>query len=221
MGALQFGDRAAELVSQRVAAPVATLTVLKTYSKAQRIDGMIAMVLADGSLWRFSDASALTGDDLLIATPADAPAAGRWLRMTGAVDLAIPITFATADAAAILTVQAGTRLAVQSVAWEVTADFTGGSSSAIGVSSNKTTPTNWSTKGDVLGGSGGDVLATLVASGGYIPGTIGADMDTLTKVRGLVLVSTDTLKFDRITSIFTAGTGFVHVLGNLIKNAGA
>jgi hypothetical protein len=46
-------------------------------------------------------------------------------------------------------------------------------------------------------------------------------MDTLTKTRRLVLVAADTLKFDRITSAFTAGTGFVHVVGNLLKNDGA
>ena len=216
---LNYGDDAAIKVSERYAAPVASLTELKGIPADRRVDGMQVLVMADGSRWRFLAAGALTGDDLLVVAPTSGT--GTWLRLPGGCDLKIAITYATADAAALLTMQAGQRLAVERTAWEVTADFTGGSSSAIGLSSNKTSPTNWSTKGDILGGAGGDVAATLVASGGFIPGTIGADMDTLTKTRGLVLVSGNTINFDRITSAFTAGTGFVHIIGNLLANDGA
>lgn len=219
MSALLFGETAGRLVSQRIAAPVATLTALKGIPAANRVDGMLALVAADGSMWRFLLAGALTGDDLLVATPS--AGTGTWLRMPGAVDLRIPITFATADTTAILTMQAGQRLAVERLCWEVTADFTGGTASAIGCSSSVNRGTDFTAKGDLLGGATGDVLAGLTAALGFTAGTIGTDMDTLTKTRRLMLVAADTVKFDRITSAFTAGTGYVHVIGNLLKNDGA
>lgn len=216
---LNYGDLAAQKVSERIGEPVATLTALKAIPADRRVDGQVFLCLADNVLWKFSSASALNGDDVLVAAPA--AGSGRFLRVPGAGKFELPITFATLDAAALLTMQAGQELAVSSAIWRVTADFTGGTGSAIGLSSNKTTPTNWSTKGDVLGGSSGDVAATLVASVGIVAGTIGTDMDTLAKVRGLVLKATDTIKFDRITDAFLAGTGSAVLIGTLLRNDGA
>lgn len=216
---LLHGDLAARLVSERYAAPVATLTELKGIPATNRVDGMQVLVTADNSRWKFLAAGALTGDDLLIVTPT--AGTGTWLRLPGAVDLACPIAFGTANNAVLLTMPAGARLAVERLCWEVTADFTGGSSSAIGVSSSVNRGTDFTTAGDLLGGAGGDVLAALTAALGFTAGTIGTDMDTLTKTRRLMLVAADTVIFNRITSAFTAGTGFVHIIGNLLKNAGA
>lgn len=117
--------------------------------------------------------------------------------------LTLPIAFGTADAAALFTVPAGYRLFVHRACWEVTADFTGGASSAIGLSSDAT---GFTTKGDILGGATGDVLATLVA--GLKGGTVGAKFAS----NGIVVIpETKVVRFDRITSVFTAGTGFVHL----------
>lgn len=216
---LNYGDIAAQKVSERIAALVATVAELKTIPADRRVDGMRAIIAADNSRWRFHGTSALTGDDLLVIAPS--AGSGVWLREPGGVDLKIPIAFGTLDAAVLFTAQAGQRFWLQSAAWEVTADFTGGASSAIGLSSNKATPTAWTTKGDILGGATGDVAATLTAANGLNVGTIGTDMDTLAKIRGLILVSGNTIKFDRITSAFTAGTGFVHLMGILLNNDGA
>lgn len=124
--------------------------------------------------------------------------------------LKLPIGFALADAAVLFTVptllNGAVALQIDSLYWEITTSFTGGSSSAIGVSSSNT---NYSTKGDVLGGSGGDVAAGLLSTGlTYKGGTIGAKYASNGKI---VLVAGDTLRFDRITSVFTAGAGFVHI----------
>lgn len=220
MGQLNYGDQAARLVSQRVAAPVATVAALKALTAAQRVAGMQVIITADGTRWRFHDTSALTGDDILTIAPT--AGSGRWLRLPGACDLACPIAFGTADAAILLTMPAGARLQVDDLFWEVTADWTGGTSSAIGVSSsNKAAPTNWTTKGDLLGGASGDVLATLVASVGIVAGTVGTDMDTVAKRRGAIWKATETFRFDRIASAFTTGTGFVHIVGNLLQHNGA
>lgn len=205
-----------------ITASVATMTALKALAdgSAERVHGNEIVVDADGSRWYFHSSSTLTGDDLLVATPADAPTAGRWLRATGIVDLKIPITFNTADAAVLLTMPTGARLRIHDLIWEVTTSFTGGASSAIGVSSTKT---GFSAKGDLLGGATGDVAATLVstAADGLVAGTAGAKADTLAEQRALLWVPTDIFRFDRITSAFTAGAGFVHVVGQLMKNAGA
>lgn len=126
--------------------------------------------------------------------------------------LKLPIAFGTADAAVLFTVPTLTNGAaavkIDSLFWEVTTSFTGGSSSAIGVSSSNT---RYSTKGDLLGGASGDVLATLVSTNTYVPGTLGAKYAAAATTGKIFLVAGDTLRFDRITSAFTAGAGFVHV----------
>lgn len=201
-----------------VAASVATLAALKALSEpGDLVHGNEVLVDADGSVWYFHSTSALTGDDILVATP-DATAyasAGRWLRCVGEVDLAVPFTYATTNNATIFTLPTGAIFALERAYWEVTTGFTGGSSSAIGVSS-----TTRSTAGDLLGGSSGDVAATLVA-GSAIPGTIGTTMDTLAELHANVFSATEAFKLNRITSAFTAGVGKVHLVGKLLKNAGA
>lgn len=135
-----------------------------------------------------------------------------------AFHLKLPIAFTTADAAVLFTTPATVGsytlrgLELQKLYWEITADWTGGSSSAIGVSSG--TRTGFTTKGDLLGGAAGDLLATLVASGLFV-GTVGAK-SLVTLASTAILRPTDTLRFDRIVSAFTAGTGFVHVTGFML-----
>ena len=136
---------------------------------------------------------------------------GQFVRPDSAVALKLAIGFATADAAPLWTVPDGVKLAIERLWWEVTADFTGGTSSAIGVSASVAPHT---TKGDLLGGAAGDVAATLVASAGQIGGTIGVSYGT----NGVVVLGAGAvIRFDRITSAFTAGSGFVHVLARQIE----
>jgi len=113
------------------------------------------------------------------------------------------ISASTADAEVIYTVPSNlTLLVLPFVLWEVTTAWTGGTSSAIGISSSASGLT---TKGDVHGGASGDVLATLTA--GLKRGTTGAKIAT----PGAVLTPSSTLRFDRITSAFTAGAGRIVV----------
>ncbi len=198
----------------RVHAPVATRAALDligatSTTSLDRVDGMACLVRADNSTWVFDAANTtagtadVTGD--LLRVPFDAPAAGRWLRLDEVVELKLPVGFGTADAAILWTVPAGFRVSVApSSFWEVTTTFAGGSSSAIGLSSSNA---GASTKGDLLGGAGGDVAATLVSTGAFAKGTVGAK----TGKPAATLVAGDTIRFDRIASIFTSGTGFAHV----------
>jgi len=197
-----------------VSSKAATLAALKALAVGDpsRRDGNEVEVAADGSRWYFHPTSTLAGDDVLVATPADAPAAGRWLRATGLpADLALAFDFNKADAAVLITVPAGCRLRVGRGYWDVDTGFTGGSSSAIGLSSSNA---SYNTKGDLLGGASGDVAATLVA--GVRPGTIGAKT-----AAGIILVAGDTVRFDRVTSAFTAGAGRAHLICDVLLNAGA
>lgn len=200
-----------------IAATVATMAALTALGATDpaRVHGNEVTVDADASRWYWHSTSTLTSDGILVQAADDAPSAGRWLRATGAVDLACPFTFATADGTAILTLPTGSRFALDRAYWEVTTGFTGGSSSAIGVAS-----TTRSTAGDILGGSGGDVAATLVA-GAAIPGTIGATMDTLAEIHANLFGAAEAFTLERITSAFTAGAGKVHLVGKLLRNAGA
>lgn len=119
--------------------------------------------------------------------------------------LALPIAFGTADAATLFTVPAGMRMFIHRACWEVAVSFTGGASSAIGVSSDAT---GYSTKGDILGGASGDVAATLVAATNPAGGTVGAKFGS----NGVIVIpATKIVRFDRITSAFTAGSGYVHL----------
>lgn len=178
----------------------------------------------NGRLFAWNPTCELTADDQLVIIPDDrsmavdtalaANLAGRWLAVPGQmVDLALACAYTTADAATLYTMPTGANLRLAPGYWEVTTGFTGGSSSAIGLSSDQTGHT---TKGDLLGGSGGDVTATLGTAADYIEGTIGADI-----AAGVILKAGKLVRFDRITSVFTAGAGFAHVVGQLLSNDGA
>ena len=176
-----------------------------------------------GRLFYWHPTSTLTADDQLIVIPDDrnmavdtalaASLPGRWLAVSGQiVNLALPITYATADGATLYTVPTGAALKVEGLFWEVTTGFTGGSSSAIGLASDQTGHT---TAGDLLGGSGGDVAATLVA-GDYIEGTLGTDL-----TNPIVIKAGKLITFERIASAFTAGVGSAHIVAVVLSNAGA
>lgn len=125
--------------------------------------------------------------------------------------LALPIAFGTADAAALFTVPTGQRLFIHRAFWEVATGFTGGASSAIGISSDASAA---STKGDILGGAAGDVAATLVT--GIAGGTVGAKFAS----NGVIVIPAGKiLRFDRITSAFVAGVGFAHIQCSLLPTS--
>lgn len=177
-----------------------------------------------GRLFAWNPTSEVAGDDQLVIIPDDrnmsvdtllaASLPGRWLAVPGQmVDLALVIAYTIADAATLYTMPVGANMRLVPGYWEVTTGFTGGSSSAIGLSSDQTGHT---TKGDLLGGSGGDVTATLGTAADYIEGTIGADI-----AAGVILKAGKLVRFDRITSVYTAGAGFAHVVGQLLSNDGA
>lgn len=187
-----------------------------------RQDGQVVLVEFDGSLWYWNATSTAAAAPGLVVVPNDAPAAGRWLREGtasggsalptpgGSVDLKLAVGFATANGAVLYTVPAGTKLLIRRAYWEVTTPFTGGASSAIGVDSSNA---SYSTPGDILGGATGDVTAVL-GTDGYHGGTIGTKYGSNGVI---VLVGGDTVKFNAITSAYTAGAGFVHLDAQVIN----
>ena len=136
---------------------------------------------------------------------------GNWTVVgSNAVALKLPIAHDTADGAALYTVPEDARLLIEQAFWEVTTPFTGGASSAIGLSSSAAPH---DTKGDLLGGASGDVAAALTA--GVAEGTPGA---SFSGAPGIVLLEAGaTIRLDRVTSAFTAGAGFAHVIGRFIS----
>lgn len=185
-----------------VYAPVADLTALKAIGSAYRVNGMLAVVVADGSRWRFVAGSSLTGDDILVAAPA--AGTGRWIRADNMVDITAAVTFNTADNAVLYTVPTGFRLQVGVPFWNVGTSWTGGTNSAIGVSSSNT---GLATAGDLLGGAGGDVAAGLLSTGAYAKGTKGTKVGT----PEAVLIGAETVKFNRVVDAFTAGAATLHL----------
>lgn len=193
-----------------LAATVATAAALKAIAAADRSDGMRVEVLADKSKWIFdatnSDSLGSDGSDQLTIAPT--AGTGVWKRNESCFDMRIAISKDNTDAQALSTIPTGYTLKiVDDPHWVVTTGFTGGSSSAIGISTSNAAG---STKGDILGGASGDVTATLGTAGAKA-GTAGAKMDTVAHRRAMLLVAADTIRFDRITSAFTAGAGYVDI----------
>lgn len=183
----------------------------------------------NGRLFAWHPTCELDGDDQLVIIPNDRNSAvdtaladdlpGRWLAVPGQpVDLALAIAYTLADGATIYTMPTGSALFLAPGYWQVTTSWSGGSSSSIGIDSDQT---GLSTAGDIHGGSGGDVAATLSATGGngagnYIPGTIGTDI-----AAGAILLGGSLVRYQEITSAFTAGVGYFHLRGTLLANPGA
>lgn len=171
--------------------------------------------LSDGNTYVYHESSVLAADDVFVIQPTRSRA-GRFLLAPGfEFHLKLAIAFGLADAAALVTSPntTGFLATLRRSFWEVTTNWTGGSSSAIGVSLSAA-PHN--TKGDVLGGAAGDVAATLAAANGIILGTIGADV-----AGGILWKGNVAARYDEITSAFTAGAGFVHLVGSMLANPGA
>ncbi len=175
----------------------ADLTALKAIAAANRFEGMFAVLKSNGSTWRFAATSTLTGEDFLVASPA--AGTGKWLRVDKVVDLVFPIDETTADATALYTVPTGFVLGVDHAFWHVTDTMTTGSAGAAGLSSSNT---GLNVKGDILGGATGDLVATLVSTGVYAKGTIGAKMNGRP---GLVIIGGETIRYDLIAGTYTGG----------------
>lgn len=183
--------------------------------KDQRWIGMGATTSVGRYLW--DPTSTLAADGQLVIAPDDG-ADGRFLLATGQeVQLSFPFTFATADAAPLLTMPAGAYLWPTRFWWKITANMAGGAASTIGVSSNVT---GYDTKGDLLGGAAGDAAATLTAALSPALGTIGVKWDTVLE-RRFMLRPTNVLRYDRITSAFTEGAGSVEMTALVVANAGS
>lgn len=195
----------------RTPASVATKAALIALAATHvaRVHGNEIIVDADQSRWVFHRTStAADATQNLVLTPS--AGTGRWIRVPGTIDLSLDVAYGTADLAVLFTVPVGARLILGRGYWDVDIAFTGGSSSAIGLAG----PSPHATAGDLLGGSGGDVAATLTA--GVKLGTIGADT-----AAGVMLKAGDTVVFNRITSAFTAGAGRARFAAHLLQNPGA
>jgi hypothetical protein len=187
---------------------VATIAALKGIAAANRYEGQVVLVQANGSLWRFGAASTLTTDAAEALAVEPTAGDGCWLRVDKTFVAKLPIAYTTADGAAILTVPAGFCLRMIGFPWwEVTTGFTGGTDSAIGVSTNLT---GYETKGDILGGATGELTATLGTSGIKL-GTIGDELGDIAGMHAMLFPAASEFQFDRIASVYTAGAGFVCV----------
>jgi len=225
MSALLHGDRAAQLVSQRIAAPVATVAALKAIKEpSKRVDGQIVHIQADDTLWQFVLASVVTGDDILAITPDDAPSAGRWMRLPGRALLALPLLATTPTGSILLTVPSGSVVAPHDFALKVTRIFTGPNNACIALSSSNhpghtgvggfmgsmiaTQLNNWFSA--TANGTGVDFVMGAVASGTF---------DTVGNKRQW-MKGGDTLRLDVIGAPFATGVGQILMACDVLKNPG-
>jgi hypothetical protein len=117
----------------------------------------------------------------------------------------ILISYAMADEAVLMT--ASEPIQITDLFWEITKAYTGGTASTIGVSSSLSP---FDTKGDLLGGAAGDGASNLVP--GISAGTKGPELAG----GPIILTAGATIRLDRITSAFTAGEGFLHIVGRQV-----
>lgn len=142
----------------------------------------------------------------LIIVPGTNPGSGKWVRADPMVDLVLPVTFATADNTALVTMPAELTFApiYGTMFWEMTSSWAGGVASTIGLSmQNPAHPRN---KGGLMGGVAGNSGFTSACF--YQP-TLGTDMSGNTQAP--ILSPGGKILFDRITSAFTSGAGNAHV----------
>ena len=221
---LLFGDRAAQLVSQRIGAPVATLTVLKQTPSDRRVDGQIFHVLDDDTFWHWNDEATATNDDVLAVNPNDAPTTGRFMRLPGAAMLALTFYATTPTGTNLLTVPSNTILQPLEFGVKVTRIFTGASTAAVALSSTKhpshTGIANFAGScvqtqlnemfSATAAGTGVDFQMAPVASGTF---------DTHDNKRRW-MKGGDTFRHDVIGSAFGTGIGQWLVACNILKNPG-
>lgn len=186
-----------------ISPPVANAAALRAVPAAARGQGQLVMLTSDGSLWRFSSASTLADDGgFLVIKPT--AGTGAWLRVDKEVDLLLPVSSATANSAVLYTVPAGFILGLAVPFWHVTTTFTTASAGAAGLSSSNA---GLNTAGDLLGGATGDLVATLVSTGAYAKGTVGAKIGK----PGAVIQGGETILFNLIAGTYTAGAGVANV----------
>jgi hypothetical protein len=216
LGIAQTGGAVGELIEVELAigskayvaaSTVADRTALKAIAAASRYEGMQVMVQSDYSTWVFDSSSTLTDDTALELVQEPAAGTGAWIRADKSFTMSIPCSYANTDGEAIETIPAGfvVRLAAHPYL-EVGTAWTGGSSSAIGFSTNIS---GYEAGGDFLGTASGMLAAALGA--GVINSTIGDELGDITGLNAMLFVATSEIQFDRVASAFTAGTGNLRV----------
>lgn len=228
MGRLNWGDKAAQQVSERVARPESTIATLKTLPANKRVNGMVAHILtgdAADTLWHWVDASTVTGDDVLAITPSDAPSTGRWLRLPGSSMLVLPFTATMPNNTVLLTVPSGSLVKLNEFAWGAPSlVFTGASNAAVAVSSSNhaghtgvggflgsavaTNLNQWFSA--TANGTGVSFNMGLVASG-----TFDTDATKRPWMKG-----GDTIKLNVMGANFGTGMGSVLVACEVLRNPG-
>jgi hypothetical protein len=131
---------------------------------------------------------------------------GRWIRRDPMIDLVMPVTFATADAAQLCLVPAELTLAPAygAAMLEVTTIWAGGVAAALGLS--MVTPSIPRTKGGLAGAAAGNSGFTSVC---FFQLTAGSGF--LVSAQAPILCPASQIQFDRFGTFFTSGAGNLHV----------
>lgn len=162
------------------------------------------------------DASNLLALRPTVITSAASP--GRFVAELPHHVLDLAFTAATADAAVLFTVPTGCKLQLVALWWDIATNMTGGTASAIGVSSTKS---GFTAKGCLLGGAAGDVAATLTAAASPALGTRGPATAPLVQETVAVAsaAATPSMAIQQLLYAKTIGTGAPAVKAAQINGA--
>lgn len=221
MSKLNYGDNAAREVSKRIHAQVADLATLKQTPPNQRVGNQMVFVQADQTVWYFDADATLTGDDVLVVTPASGT--GRWLRKPGTAMLAIPFFATTPTGTTLLTVPTGCILAPREFGYRVSAIFTGASNAALAFSSsNHPGHTGAANFVGSLVATQLNQLFSATANGTGIDfqmAPIGTTFTTIAERRTWMKPG-DTIRADIIGAQFATGAGQLLVACDILLNSG-
>lgn len=169
----------------------------------------ISAALPVSARYRFVAASTSPDNNQsqLVVVPGTSPASGKWVRSDPVVDLVMPVTFATADAAQLLLVPAELTLipAFAGILLEVTTIWAGGIAAALGLS--LVTPSIARNKGALAGGVAGLAGFTSVC---FFQMLLGSQF-AAGIAQAPVLCPASQVQFDRFGTFFTSGAGNFHM----------
>lgn len=144
----------------------------------------------------------------LVIVPAASPASGKWVRRESLIDLVLPVSFATLDAALLCLVPAELTLAPAYAApmLEATSAWAGGTAAALGIS--LVTPSLNRSKGNLGGGAAGNAGFTSAC---FYQLTLGTQF-AAGLIQAPILCPASQILFDRFGAVFfTSGAGNLHV----------
>lgn len=183
-----------------------TIAAAKAWNGANVPPNQETLILVNGiwQRWRFAKGSvAVDATEQTVFAPTSGAASGKWVRNETVIPLRFPWVFNTANDALLFTVPTGFILHVMRVVTQITVDLDGSDTAELGINS------------DVSLNPGGLGSFTGLLGTGY-RGDEGAEIN---EPQRTTMIAGNILQHNVMSSGYTAGAGYWHVVCSLIQSA--